>query len=319
LTTVNTTWLPSATTTAQMLAAFRAVSSALDQVGVVRTSDTGQIDLSPSTPVVVPASAATGTITPVGDEIRKLESPGKPTLYVRVRYSIVAITANTPSSYRVFVEFWAGLATDGAGVVSSGFTRVLNTYSSGSGPTSGTSLTLVRPLMVASDGQNYLTVVNDPARSATSGGSSSTIVGGYQDICLERTINPATGAYDSDGFVAIDVMSASNVGAQQILNCMTLQAVTDTTSHFQTTGNMWASSGDLSSATIMPLTVSIPKPKGPARMALVAYRPDVTPGGQYAISMYGQLVNYLALSGPYTSARIQGSGTATYSPLYRFS
>lgn len=312
MTTYSTLWNPSCTTDTQMRACLQAYSDALTTVGVVKTSDTGQIDIASA---ALPATVAANTPTNIGYEVRKLESPGKPTLYLRVQYQVVATLANTPSTYRLTINTSAGLSTDGAGNFNSAsFPQPICSYGGvTTGPGTSTSQTVMRPLHVASDGQNYLTVVNDPAMLAQPGTGF-----GYLSFAVERSIAALTGEYDGEAFVSFCPYTTITSASCMVLNAITGASATSTSVGYQTPGNLWSSSGSLTQATIMPVTVCVPTPKGPALATLLAFSAEVTYGGQYQINMYGRLVTYIAASRVYQATQVNGIPTANVASLLRF-
>lgn len=316
MTAQSTLWNPSATSDVVMRAAFQAYSDLLTAVGVLKTADTGQIVISTATtPGTVPASPPTY----VGYEIRKLSVAGSPDLILKFEYGIVASTANNAATYRVSIRVTAGLRSDGAGNLDSvTFVNPILQFSATTGPTSTNSTTLSRPLHMASDGANYLTVINDPAGM----GTSSTTKYGYLNIALERSINATTGAYDNEAWVSVNPFNNITGAAFQVINATagTAKSTTSTSSSvgYQIPSGAWTGSGSLTSATIMPCTVCVPTPKGPARSSLLAYSADVNLGGQYQINMYGQLVTYMACNVPYSSVMVNGFVETLYTPLLRF-
>lgn len=313
MTTHSALWLPSATSDAVFRAAVQAYSDALTAVGVLKTADTGQID---TAAVTLPAAVTIGTPVYSGYEIRKLAGVGgKPPLYLKFEYGVTTTTTNSPAQYRFMTRVSAALATDGAGNLDGpAFSANLVTWVSQSGPTSAVSQTLMRPLHMASDGESYLSIINDPTGSAW----SASVKFGYLNFCLERSINALTGDYDSEAFVAFNPFFAGSA-AVQVLNAANGTSATGGGAvGYQTPSNMWASSGSLTQATIMPVTVCVPTPKGPARATLLAYASDVTFGGQYQVSMYGRLVTYMACGVPYNSDRVNGIVPASVSILMRF-
>ena len=313
MTTYSTLWNPSCTTDAQLRACIQAYSDGLDAVGVVQTADTGQINIATA---VAPAAPAANTAYLVGYQIRKLESPGKPTLYLRVRYNIVASTANTASTYRLSMDIAASTSTDGNGVLNgvSFIYQLCNFASQTTGPNASVSTTLMRPLYMASDGGNYLTVISDPAGNAGSGSMKY----GYLNFAVERSINALTGEYDAEAFVGFFPFSSGTGNTLQVLNVASSTVAASGASSYQTPGTLWTTSGSLTQATIMPATVCVPAPKGPALASLLAFAADVTFGGQYQINMYGRLVTYMAVNQVYTASQVNGIAVNVVTPLLRF-
>lgn len=298
MTAVTTNWVPAGDTGAKLYACTKVMSDALTEVGLLKTSDTGQIDLSAITTITPPTTAPASTPTEYAYEMRRLESAGKPTVYIRVSYCVVASTANAPATYRVAVYFRAGTSTNGAGALG-GTVQLydMNAYGSGSGPGSAVSMTFIRNLFVASDGANYLTVVNDPQAAAASSAKYA-----YMNFFCERTVDYLSGAYDGDGFISSHCgVSSHTASPYQLLNFTSGTAYASTDVQYQVPGSIFTSSGTLSTATIMPLAVVTPSPKGPAIGSVLAYAADTTAGGQYDIAMYGVTRRYMDIGNQHSS------------------
>lgn len=289
MTTYAATWLPMANSEAAAIAAITKYSDGLDAVGVLKTTDTGQIDLTGGT-TLLPGTAASNTFIELGYQVRAMKSSGKPDIILRFSYGLVASTANTPSTYRLHVRTTVGASSNGSGVLSS-VLATLNAYSQNTGPTANTSTTISRPLYMSSDGGNYLSVINDPAFLAETSPTLQACTARL-DFCVERTISPSTGLYDSDGGQAI---CNTNISAEKTwftfnlftglsLNANTLPAGV---------GNILTSSASLTAAIVFAIPVVMPEPKGVFRSALGALTADVTPGSTYVINMYGVPMTYM--------------------------
>lgn len=296
MTAVTKNWVPAGDTGEKLYACTKVMSDALTEVGLLKTSDTGQINLSTVTTIAPPNTAPADTPTEYGYEMRQLVATGKPTVYIRVSYCVVATTANSKPTYRVAVFFRAGTGTTGSGALSGSVMEYsFNQYASGSGLDMYTSMTAQRPLYVASDGQHYLTVVNDPTGSANPYYKHS-----YMSFFCERTVDYLSGAYDSGGLIGSNC-GANSYGpcAFQLLNLTSGAVYSSLDTPYQVPGSIFKGSGSLSTATIMPLAVVTPTPKGPAIGSVLAYSADTTVGGQYDIAMYGVTRRYIDIGGLY--------------------
>ncbi|PZO66208.1 MAG: hypothetical protein DI635_00870 [Pseudoxanthomonas suwonensis] len=299
MTAVSTNWVPAGDTGAKLYACTKVMSDALTEVGLLKTSDTGQIDLSAITAITPPTTVPIQTPTEYAYEMRRLESAGKPTVYIRVSYCVVATTANAAATYRVAVYFRAGTFTNGAGALGGTVQGYdMSTYVANSGPTSSVSMTFSRNLFVASDGANYLTVVNDPQSAAT----TSSAKYAYMNFFCERTVDYLSGAYDGEGFISGHCgVSSHSLSTYQLLNFTSGTAYSAPEVPYQVPGSLFTSSGALSTATIMPLAVVTPNPKGPAIGSVLAYAADTTAGGQYDIAMYGVTRRYMDIGNQFTA------------------
>lgn len=313
MTTVTTNWVPAGDTGEKLYACTKAMSDALTAVGLLKTSDAGQIDLTAITSIAPPAVAPASTATEYAYEMRRLQSAGKPTVYIRVSYCVVASTANSASTYKVAAYFRAGSGTDGNGTLAGVVTAFnYNHYSAAAGPGSATSMTAPRPLYVASDGANYLTVVNDPVSVANASGYS------FMSFFCERTVDYLSGEYDSNGFIGGSCgVTALSGAAFQVLNFVTGAAYLSGDLPYQVPGSIFTSSGTLSTATIMTLSIVVPEPKGPAIGSVLAYAADTTVSGRYDIAMYGVTRRYMDIGKPYT-VRWPYLTPAQSRPLVRF-
>lgn len=305
-------WNPSATSDAVMRAAFTEYSNLLTAVGVVKTADTGQINLATA---VAPGSVPSNSFVSVGYEVRVLQAAGRPDILLKFNYGVSASTSNTISTYRVSIQVQAGISSDGAGNLDGvNMPQLVSSYTT-AGPNSLVSTTTVRPLSMASDGQNYLSVINDPNGIGTSSGSKL----GYFNFAIERSINASTGAYDSEAFIAFNPFTTSIANVVQVLNFVSgTAAAGGPFLGYQIPSTLWTTSGSLTQATIMPATVCVPTPKGPARATVLAFVSDVTPGGQYQVNMYGALVTYMAAGIPFDSSRVGGIAASALNVLLRF-
>ena len=313
MTALTVLWNPSATSDAVMRAAFKAYSDLLTAVGVIKTADTGQIDLATA---VAPGTATANTFVAVGYEVRRLQAAGRPDILLKFTYGIVASTISTIATYRTSIQVQVGISSDGSGTLDGvNMTQLVSFYSSTSGPSSSVSTTIVRPLSMASDGQNYLSVINDPNGIAFTSG----VKYGYLNFALERSVNASTGAYDAEAVISFNPFSQSTLNVVQVLNFVSgTAAAGGPFLGYQIPSTLWTTSGSLTQATIMPVTVCVPTPKGPARATLLAFVSDVTPGGQYQVNMYGALVTYMAAGVPYDSTRVGGITASAVNVLLRF-
>lgn len=316
MTTYAATWLPMASSEAAAIAAITKYSDGLDAVGVLKTTDTGQIDLTGGT-TLLPGTAAANTFIELGYQVRSLKSSGKPDIILRFSYGFIASAANTASTYRLHVRTTIGASTNGAGVLNT-VLATLNAHNTNTGPSTNTSTSVSRPLYMSSDGGNYLSVINDPVLTAESNPSVQ-LSTARMDFCVERTISATTGLYDSAGASAV---CNTYQGAENLWFAFNLGSGVSLSSHpFPTgVGAILTSSASLGTAIVFAIPVLIPEPKGVFRSALGAFTADVTPGATFTVSMYGTSITYMcggascfgAFLGTSTSSR------APYSLLFRY-
>lgn len=300
---------------------IKKISDALTAAGCALTSDTGQINLAGTT-VAIP-STPDMTFKQSGYQIRKLERSGFPTLFIRIdygvrRYSSVSTAAtNVAPALRITV----GTETNGAGVLGGVHTTAAKAYSEwGFYWQAELPPTGVRPLFFSSDGQNYLTMCIDPALAGAStwGRTSSSVP---LVFALERSVTPETGAYDADGFVVANVASNIPNGEAQsgytvgnIPGAAVFQGAAQSVPAQNT--DLFTSSFSAGSTNLFPVTVCLPKPKGPMKSMLYYYRADIADGYTLNTTMYGETRTFLASGAlQYPSALIAG---AYLSPLLRY-
>lgn len=192
---------------------IKAMSDALTAIGVTKTADTGQVNLTPTT-LALP-TAAQGLTQSNGAfnfyEIRQLVSAGKPTIYLKVRYGVYYNNQGTGANYYwPAISIEPGSATDGAGNITpfdAGGSRyglmttndMSGSLSSGSGRPAATT----QNCYFASDGANYLNLVigtNSPAFEV----HALAVMG------IERTNTPgaATFTFNGNGLVMWTGMSS---------------------------------------------------------------------------------------------------------------
>jgi hypothetical protein len=321
-TATDTTLIWRAATTAEMYNWIKKVSDALTAVGCVLTSDTGQISLAGTT-VAIPATPDE-TFKQAGYQVRKLETSGKPTLYIRIDYGVRRYSSFSTAATNVApaIRITVGTETNGAGVLSG----VSNASSAKAYSDYGyyyaaeQPMTGARPLFFSSDGQNYLTMLIDPALA---GGSLSYRINSIVPLVfgLERSVTPETGAYDSDGFVLLNACSVIPSGETQSPYAVAnipggalyyggAQSVPA-----QNTG-LFTSSFSAGSTNLFPVTVCLPKPKGPMKSALYYYNADVADGYTFSTTMYGETRTFIA--GGSLQARTASTGTNSVSAALRY-
>lgn len=297
-------WIPYGGDGAALNAACKALSDAFTAVGLPKTGDTGQIDLTTGS-ITPPATAATSTITPVGYEIRRMQATGKPTIYLKVTYGVIVGTANTLSTYLAVMTVSAGIGTDGAGNLSSASILLLGV--SATYVTTSVSRTLQRRFWMASDGANYLSFINDPTLAA--GGSYA-----YMSFGAERTITATSGDYNSEGMVSVKNSTSNDV--YNVFSFSATATYSAQTVPFQFPSTLFSSSGSGDAITLFPLTVCTPSPQGPASSMIGVYVADVANGVEFSTTnVYGGTKNFKQAGLMYSSP-IFGAG-ASGRPCYR--
>lgn len=277
---------------------IKKVSDALTAIGLALTSDTGQINLAGTT-VAIPSTPDT-SFKQSGYQVRKLERSGFPTLFVRIDYGVRRYGSFSTAATNVFpaLRITVGTETNGAGVLGGVHTLAANAFSDlGFYMYSEQPPTGVRPLFFASDGQNYLTMSIDPALA---GGSVSyrTSSPVPMTFALERTVTPETGAYDTDGYVVVNPTSnipdgAAWGGPYVVANIPGAAVFAGGGVPAQNTG-LFTSSFSAGSTNLFPVTVVLPKPKGPMKSVLYYYKLDVADGYTLNTTMYGETLTFIA-------------------------
>lgn len=213
------------------------IDAALNALGVVNTTDTGQVTLSGQTSIPLPSgwnhdgapSAAYASTTPVY-RVYKLAATGLPTIYIRIDFSIYMNTdlsnaqngsgqyessinnsIPTPSYFYPSLKVSIGAITDGAGNITSiqpGYGCAVFATHQGVGNHPGQSY-----YTGSSSADSYLplTTAGQNCDFASDGQNYLTMMIGENcpafencsifDIAIERTINSGTGQYSGDGYV----------------------------------------------------------------------------------------------------------------------
>lgn len=312
-TATDTTLVWRAATTTEMFNWVKKISDALTAAGVALTSDTGQINLAGPT-LAIPSSADM-TFKQAGYQIRKLERPGFPTLFIRIDYGVRRNTSLSTAATNVApaLRITIGTETNGAGVLGGVHTTAAKAYSEwgfypqGEQPPNG-----VRPLFFASDGQNYLTMCIDPALAGAST-SNRTLSSVPLVFALERSVTPETGAYDTDGYVVLnasyqlpDGETGSNYTVANIPGAAVFHGGARSVPAQNT--DLFTSSFSAGSTNLFPVTVCLPKPKGPMKSVLYYYHQDIADGYTLSTTMYGETRTFLASGSlQYATAIIGGS------------
>lgn len=297
-TATDTTLVWRAASTTENYNWIKKISDALTAVGCNLTSDTGQINLSGTT-VTIPSSPD-DTFKQAGYQIRKLERSGFPTLFIRIDYGVRRYNPFSTAANNVgpAIRISVGTETNGAGVLGGVTFNAFKAYS-GRGyywfyeePPVGQ-----RPLFFSSDGQNYLTMCIDPALA---GGSASYRTNSDVPLvfALERSVTPETGAYDADGFVMCNVGTAPSGESICFYSVANIPGGASYQSESyaipaQNPG-LFTSSFSAGSTNLFPVTVCLPKPKGPMKAVLYYYRLDVADGYTFSTTMYGETRTYIA-------------------------
>lgn len=324
-TATDTTLVWRVASTAENYNWIKKISDALTAVGCVLTTDTGQINLSGTT-VTIPTSPDS-TFKQSGYQIRKLERSGFPTLFIRIDYGVRRYNSFSTAANNVFpaIRITVGTETNGAGVLG-GVSTVNGSkaysewgfYYPAELPPAG-----VRPLFFASDGQNYLTMCIDPALAGASANNrpNSTVPFSF---ALERSVTPETGAYDTDGYVIINPCNSlpeneptglSSYTVANIPGAAIFQSTSSVSVPAQNTG-LFTSSFSAGSTNLFPVTVCLPKPKGPMKSVLYYYKLDIADGYTLSTTMYGANQTFIA-GGAYQSSSAL-IGTTSVSAAFRY-
>ena len=285
------------------------ITQAFDAVGVVRTSDTGQVNLAGPT-LALPTTLDT-TMRFNWFEIRKLERSGYPTIFIRIDYGARQPSSSYAGNYVPCMKITTGTGTDGAGTLT-GPARFQALYSSDG--YQGTSYIIPvspRPLYVASDGQNYLTFVLDPSLVAPNPMSGNCPVA----FAIERCISASTIDYDTDSYILINHNYYSVSENQSGFTGTYMTVVNLEGLYFADGGSVpvqapvgFTSSKLPGQTLLFPITVCTPKIKMPAKSCIYHFKTDIPAGNQFTTSFYGQTKNYISLgSTSYNNSAINSS------------
>jgi hypothetical protein len=292
----NVVWR--ANTTTEYYNCILKLSQAFDAVGVVKTADTGQVNL------VGPTLALPGTLDTTYRfnhfEMRKLQRSGYPTIYIRIDYGARQPSGSFIGSYTPCVKITTGTGTDGAGTLS-GPGRQQAIYSGdGYYAPSYATPAAPRPIFVASDGQNYFTCVLDPSIIGPVTQSNALVPLGF---AIERCISASTISYDTDSYLLIGHCTSGVTDNQAgftstymtIINIESLSFIDGASVPVQAPVGL--TSSKLPGQTlIFPITVCTPKIKMPAKSCLYHFKTDIPAGQQFTTSFYGETRNYLSLA-----------------------
>jgi hypothetical protein len=313
-----------ACTPQQHYAWIAGVSAALDQLGITRTTDTGQIDLTSTTTVSLPPEINSDNSGAFFDspgfpqgvfQIRKMSAPGFPDIYLRFDYGIYCNNNgsgdNLAYSYPL-LGMKIGKSTDGAGN--------LVAFQSGSpcpsfvgGPPHGnftltgsssagshSPSTVAQVCDFASDGKNYLTIML---------GENAPPIESYSlfGAAIERSIDPNTGDYDADGLFAV---TAQNNGTATWFYA-------DITNSFQWSGNAglpalsppFALVSQINVVDLFTFVGSTNVPKGAPLAALSYYAVSINSPVSFPATLYTTPHTYKACARSTTSADSYNTGT----------
>jgi hypothetical protein len=300
------------------------VSNTLDALGVVRTSDTGQVDLTSTTAIFLPPeinSANKGNyfdspgFTAGVFEIRKLSAAGFPDLFMRFDYGIYCNNDGSGNNLNYSYPTMSvkiGASTDGAGnLVSFQLGSATPSFIGGPPPAnfaltgsssqgSGSPSQVAQVCDFASDGQNYLTIMI---------GENAPPIESYSlfGMAIERSIDPTTGNYDKDGMFAV---SSHNNGTATWFYA-------DATNHFQWAGKTglpalappFALVSQINVVDLFPFVGSTNVPKGAPIAALSYYAVSINSPIAFPATLYSGPHTYKACSRSTTSADSYNTGT----------
>ena len=313
---------------------FAALEGMFESVGILKTTDTGQLDFSSGpSGIPYPGSIPLNTIVALGYTIRRLHRVGFPDLYLRLDYRIRnwAGTAgmDPPTGwgwnvYTLRVPDWfltVSTSTDGAGNLtgtkSSHLLRNVDYYSGAvSGIPANTSLIrsdlFSYPVYITSDGANNIGICIDPTQLKQIAGNQ---IRGFSDWSwyIERTVDATNGQYTANGFSFIDTSNGNNVLAAgvavsgNINPSMPYQGIIKY-SPIRNSNSMFTSSM-LGGPTLMyPIGVRIPKRMGSMKGAFVYHASDMPGGAIFQMQVYGETRTFLS-TGNYNNARLHPTAT----------
>lgn len=310
-----------ASTTAQQYQAWVAgISGALDGLGVTKTSDSGQLDVTNAAAFALDANATAinsnqaNHIFQAGYEIRQLASAGLQTIYLRFDYGYMQNyngTVPNSSYYYPYLKVSIGTATNGAGVLSTiqpgatvGYfasTAQWDHYSGSSSNNSNMPLSAGgQECDFASDGQNYLSIML--GEKCPSFENFSILSFG-----IERTINPTTGQYSGDGMCAFSGHSYGNM----------TWVYMDFVNQLQHAGaGAMPSLAPPFNVALSPLGVDVfpfvgstAAPQGAPTIALSYYSAPISTPVSFPATLYSTPHNYVCCSRSVTSADAYNTGT----------
>lgn len=275
--------------------------------GLTRVTCTGEWDMSldgTTTNYVYDSTVNDGKETKVGFSVYKMFSTTKPTVYVRVDFGHRQTSASA-TPLLPFLQVTCGLEVSAAGVLS-GLQAHAGFRSGGDYPAPGYASTsllqpdAIRPLYISSDGENYLTMVVDPLGL----GCNLTTAPGwvYNRVlpfwfALERSIEPATGAYDGEGmfFVTTIHQRSANMGYFGFMDFTTQQVSGITSGVPVQAPALWNSSGAGGSNSILPITCCSPKIKAPMKACVYYFTNEIQNGRRFNLTVQGEQVTYMAI------------------------
>lgn len=268
-------------------ASFKTLSDAMTEVGFVKHTTAGQIDLTVN--ITYPGSFSGTTHYPIGFEIRKLVAAGKPTMYCKVWYGLYSQNTAAGGVHSTF-RFQFGTSVDASGNIGgarTGYDGATIATNQGTFPTNAFSM------WVASDGQT-----------------------------IERTRDQITGVYDAQGMIYnwLGGIVTSSSGNMSTLTTSSRYGICDFNSSYERSigfpsyavpANLHNNSTGVAGASaLFPLLVSMPAIKANATMCIGYYDTEVAVGTEFDVSMYGSTLSFVACGSGYPS--YDGGAGSTY-------
>lgn len=313
-----------------------AISAALQAVGLVQTTDTGQINW---TTVTSPTGTSAASERIAGYEVYKFNDSLQATkpIYIKIEYGTYFNANNTPAGGEPTIYMTMGTGSNGAGTLAGLVTarqRVLgnNAVFSGSSATPAAPTTLI-PCYFSGDG-SYFTM----ALGVTSAGpfsfaigtafsSAITLPAGFPAVVVIERTHDTTGVGTSNGaiFMSSNWNSNSNTNATAPTVLSTFLSFTTSATASSTSalpvgmpGTGFGTGAIGSNQYAWPLVVATPDPQPQCLSALAIYPSDLSPASTFSIPVLGSTHTYLACSGNAAGARSKFSNRPGASLAVRY-
>ena len=305
-----------ASTTAEMRASFATLSAALTEVGLVKHTTAGQINVATAE---LPSDIDARWFRRIGFEIRKMVATGLRTIYFRIDYCTAGGASANASTSQATYRITTGTGVDDDGVL----TGLVSTSASTTAHANSASAfpDFAFPFYLASDGANYFTLAIDPANILTSVYAQSNSYSQHA-FMAERSRSIDDAAFDDDGMalyclngqqsLAASEYSAHGYSASFKLLSFTLNQQGQITNPSSVVPNyiFAQQSLDPDSMTVFPILMGVPEPKAPGNGVVGYWAIDVPPDTIIpAVPIYAEAVDYVAL-GDRVPAYDGGIGTS---------
>lgn len=268
------------------------VKAALLDIGLVQTTDTGQVDWTTVT------SPAAGTLNAY--EIYRFSDPLQATapIFIKIEYGASSSSAGYPWMYVTM-----GSATNGAGSLTGkvGYRSLMNASTAAN--------TLAKTTYLAM-GPGYMTAI-----LGADIGASIYPCGVF---VVERTVNP-DGTYNSAGFTyavqnhsQFQSYSVVPYGTPPVPGFMSNLPVV---LPFTATSNAYSSFADGTDVGFFSVAAATPRPHSAHTVCLASTRGDIARYTTFPMTLYGEVRNFIAMGTSCNGACVSGSNTGAFNSL----